>query len=249
MGRPRVIVATEDPSLAVDMMAAFDPKRYRVEHVFDSTEALLRAEVVLAHVVVLQVSELDEDLAKRCARRSHRVSLVLVSERPEVLGAADQLGARAVALPFSAVDLRTTVFESIAQAKGSRPHLKATPDRRRVLILAETAEHASVVGAVLEKDLGVECLTATDLTQAALALRGRPACVVADAALLVDGELGPAFVRYLEEFRVALVHLPPSQGVDVSEAGQAAWDVIPQLRRALQETEGNGSSGGAKQAS
>ena len=216
------------------MLAAFDPKRYRVEHVFDHTEALLRAEVVLAHVVVLQLAELDPDLAKHCGRRSTRVALVVVGASESARRPALDVGARFLLRPFTDFELRATVFESIAHAKGSNPATRPEQKRPRVLVLAETSEHASVVGAVLEKDLGVECAVATDLTQAALALRRRPDCVVADAALLVDGDLGPAFVRHLEDFGIALIHLPPSHGVDVSEAGQAAWDVMPQLRRALE---------------
>ena len=41
------------------MRAALNPKRYRVEHLFDLDEALLRAKIVLAHCLVVDTDSVD----------------------------------------------------------------------------------------------------------------------------------------------------------------------------------------------
>ncbi|MBI4699954.1 MAG: response regulator transcription factor [Deltaproteobacteria bacterium] len=241
MGRPRVILASQDPRAAVRLRAAFDPRRYRVEHAFDATEALLRAEVVLAHAVVLQADALDQALRQRCAKRSRRVALVLVSESERVATVAAKLGAGFVRQPFEPAQLCSCVQALIARAARHRqPPAPGAPEARRdggarILLLLADSVPRSVMAAVLEKELDVACESAGDVDLAIQALAAPVACLIADPQALLDHDRGVDLTERLSQRGVSLVPIAPEHYADAAAAGQAAWDIIPRLREILDE--------------
>lgn len=240
MARPRVILASEDAEAAVNMIGALNPKRYRVEHIFDLSEAMLRAELVLAHTLVVHVPQNDEATLKRCAGRSERVSLVLVSSAPEVEMFAVESGARFVSDPFGTDEFKRAVFRAVAAAHDRRGHShtrlkvpeESTPKQRVVLLTAD-AVHGSVMAAVIHRELDVVCV-ATDTAHNALRLLDdRVDCLVADPELLMTDIDGVTIARRLAREGVPVIPLATAAEIDVSTAGQVAWDIVPQVRRSL----------------
>lgn len=230
------------------MIAALNPKRYRVEHIHDVSEALLRAELVLAHAAVVHAPAPSEDIVRRCQRSVERgLALVFVSAAPEVQAMSHRLGCRFVQAPFDLNDLKRAVFRAVSEAHQKRldeEHSTSYERDRlgsslpqpapRVLLMVLDAMTGSVMAAVLSSQLGVSCETATSAAAALSMLDEAVACVIAHPELLMATADGAAVARKLARRGVPVVALGPAEEFDATLAGQAAWDIMPQVRRSLQ---------------
>jgi DNA-binding response OmpR family regulator len=248
VARPRVVIASRDADVAVKLVSTLNPRRYRVEHVFDLSEALLRAELVLAHALVVHAPRQDPELARRCAGPGERVALVFVSERAELEALAQKLGARFVPLPIHGETFQREVFQAVAQTNERRTRAAERPRTPsgthsvvRVLMLVSDPLHASVMGAVLHKELGVTCLPATTTERALAILEESVDCVVAEAELLMGDRDGVSIARKLTRRGIPLIPISPDQELDPGSAGQLAWDIVPQVRRSLVAREKGGT--------
>jgi len=248
VARPRVIIASQDPEVAVKMIASLNPKRYRVEHIFDVSEALLRAELVLAHCAVVHMAGYDERIARRCQQSVEReLALVIVSKSEKAERNARELGARFVSLPFTTNDLKRSVFRAVSHAHQLRSDQRNNPGKsapplysssnpkpiQRLLLLTNNSVTGSVMAAVMKSQLGVSCDTATSAREAMTNLEETYDCVIADPELLMVSEDGAAVARKLARRGIPVIPLAPQGEVDVTSAGQAAWDIMPQIRRSL----------------
>jgi hypothetical protein len=230
------------------MIAALNPKRYRVEHIQDVSEALLRAELVLAHAAVVHAPTASDDLERRARRSVERgLALVFVSAAPEAQAMSHRLGCRFVHAPFDLNDLKRAVFRAVSEAHQGRTDEQQSASYERdklgsaaprasprVLLMIHDTMTGSVMGAVLSSQLGVSCETATSAAAALGLLDDAVACVIAHPELLMATEDGVAVARKLARRGVPVVALGPADGFDATSAGQAAWDIMPQVRRSLQ---------------
>ncbi|MBM4358824.1 MAG: hypothetical protein FJ096_12035 [Deltaproteobacteria bacterium] len=241
MARPRVIITSPDSSVTVKLIASLNPRRYRIEHIHDRDEALLRAEFVLAHAVILHMDEFGESQAKRLdATREHGVSTLVVSSSEEVLAAARARRHRVLATPFGVMDIKRTVLEAVSEAHHERgvdaavsSRRASRPDAKRVVLLLGERAAAEIIGALLRTQLGVACDTAASPGDAIRLLARGIDCLVARTGLLLGTEDGASLARKLARRGVPVVPLTSTEDLDPGNAGQVAWALMPQIRRAL----------------
>src|SRR5690606_16478404 len=105
---------------------------------------------------------------------------------------------------------------------------------QRVLILTEAHVKGAVMSAVLKNQLQANCEVATS-ARAALRFisEERVDCVAAEIEALMGGPDGAELARALSKRGIPVIPIRQSEEVDVAEAGQTAWDIVPQMRRAL----------------
>jgi CheY-like chemotaxis protein len=224
------------------MMGSLNPKRYRVEHLHDLNEALLRAELVLAHALVIHAPSTGlppDQLIKRCQGTAERVTPVFVSGAPAVAEAAAQLGGRYLSEPFDVPSFKRAVYRAVSKTDDRRQRrhpVKRRPARqtkRRVVILTTQGTNGAVMAAVLRNQLQVVCEVATT-GRDGLDLLAQPTdCVVAEVHMLVTSEPGAALAHELARRGIPVIPLKQASTRDASDAGQAAWDIVPQVRRSL----------------
>ncbi len=243
VARPRVIIASPDANVAVKLIASLNPKRYRVEHIHDFNEGLLRAELVLAHAAVIHLEAAPPEIVKRCGQSVDRgLSIVLVSASPEVEAASLHLGGRFLPIPFQVQDCKRVVFRAVSDAHAQRSEEQPLIGRsaasssgreRRVMLLLADGECAEIMAAVVRSQLSVTCDVATSAADGIALLTRSYECVVADPELIFTSEEGASLARKLARRGLTVLPLGLSDGMDASIAGQLAWDVVPQVRRTL----------------
>jgi len=251
-----VILACKDAEAAVRMMGSLNPKRYRVEHLHDLNEALLRAELVLAHALVIHAPSTGlapEQLVKRCRGTADRVIPVFVSPTPDCADVAAQLGGRFLIEPFEVPSFKRAVYRAVSKTDERRQRRHPVKRRSvraskpRVIILTSQETNGAVMAAVLRTQLAVVCEVATT-GRGALDLLVDPAdCVVAEVHLLLTSEPGAAFAHELARGGIPVIPLKDNGRQDAAEAGQAAWGIVPQVRRSLTAREQSGRARPAKQ--
>ena len=242
MARPRVILACKDAEAAVKMIGSLNPKRYRVEHLQDLNEALLRAELVLAHALVIHAPSAGvppSQLLKRCRGTAERVTPVFVSPSPELSEIATQLGGRYLDEPFEVPSFKRAVYRAVSKTEDRRqrkhPRTRRLRKRpaRRVLILTTQGVNGAVMAAVLRNQLDVVCEVATSGRDALTLLADSTDCVVAEVHMLITTEPGAVVAHELARRGIPMIPLKERAARDPAEAGQAAWDIVPQVRRSL----------------
>ena len=222
------------------MIAALNPKRYRVEHIFDLSEAMLRAKIVLAHALVVHADEVQRESLEAVRTIADRLTPVLVSSDESLQGLAMELDGRFVAEPFEVHAFKRAVYRAVSKTQerrhshaqgNSAPEARAT---QRIILLYGHRNNGSVMAAVLRNQLGAECEVTITAHEALMVLEEeRVDCVVADADLLMATSDGARVAQELARRGIPVVPLPNRGDLDVSSAGQAAWDVAPRVRRSL----------------
>ncbi len=240
VGRPRVILASSDAEAAVRMIGALNPKRYRVEHIYDVNEALLRARIVLAHAIVVHGDELSASILRDTSNIAPRVTPVFVARSPSMQDVADRMEARFVSEPLDVPTFKRAVYRAVSKSQDrrhrSRNGMGGAPERPLVLLLHENQVEAAVMAAVLRTQLNATCEVATSARDALKRISDEDtdvACVLADPALLMGTSDGATIAHNLARIGVPVVPLNHVGELDVSSAGQIAWDIAPQLRRSM----------------
>ncbi len=255
MARPRVILACNNAEAAVRMMGSLNPKRYRVEHLHDLNEALLRAELVLAHALVIHAPSTGlspDQLFKRCRGTAERVTPVFVSPGQDCVDVATRLGGRFLAEPFEVPGFKRAVYRAVSKTDERRQRRHPVKRRsvqlakRRVIILTSQEVNGAVMAAVLRNQLAVVCEVATTGRGAQDLLVDTTDCVVAEVHMLLTSEAGAGFAKELARQGVPVIPLKESVSRDASDAGQAAWAIVPQVRRSLtaRESSAEGAAAG-----
>jgi hypothetical protein len=231
-----VLIASDDATTAVRMLKALNPRRYRVEHIFDLNEAMLRAELVLAHALVIHAPSLTSDLARRCARGSGRLAWIFVSPAPGVETLARGVGGLFVSQPFETDDFKRAVFRGVTttheRRTGERPESRE-PLSERVLLLLPDSASASVVAAVITRELSVRCDWVPSAEAAVPLLSADVNCVVVEAELLFGSEAGSALATELAQRGISILSVKSDRADAVDNAGQLAWELLPRLRVSL----------------
>jgi len=231
-----VLIASDDATTAVRMLKALNPRRYRVEHIFDLNEAMLRAELVLAHALVIHAPSLTPDLARRCAHGSDRLAWVFVSPAPGVETLARGVGALFVSQPFETDDFKRAVYRGVTKTHerrtGERPE-PLEPLSEQILLLLSDSASASVVAAVITRELSVKCDWITSAEAALPLLNADVNCVVVEAELLFGSAAGSALAAELAQRGISILSVRSEGGDDVDNAGQLAWELLPRLRVSL----------------
>jgi CheY-like chemotaxis protein len=230
------------------MIAALNPKRYRVEHIHDVSEALLRARIVLAHAIVLHGDQPDESVLRDVSNIAKRVTPVFVSRSPRMREMADQLDARYVPEPLDVPTFKRAIYRAVSKTQDrrhrSRTGMSSERERPLVLLLHQNQVEAAVMAAVLRTQLGATCEVATsardaldkiiDSAPGGASEKSPPiACLLADPELLMSTSEGATIARSLARAGVPVVPLNHLGELDVSAAGQIAWDIAPQVRRSM----------------
>jgi len=224
------------------MIAALNPKRYRVEHIFDLAEAVLRAKIVLAHSIVVHLDSVSTEAARDIETIADRCTPVVVSSDPTTRPIADRLQGRFVAEPFDVHIFKRAVYRAVSKTQErrqrggrKRPLVADSQTRRpqRVALLHGSHVQAAVMAAVLRNQLGTACDTASTPAEVLAMLDEEVDCVVADPELLLATPEGAQVAQQLARRGVPVVPLPSREELDVSSAGQAAWDIAPHVRRSL----------------
>jgi hypothetical protein len=231
-----VLIASDDATTAVRMIKALNPRRYRVEHIFDLNEAMLRAELVLAHALVIHAPSLTPELARRCARGSDRLAWLFVSPSPGVETLARGVGALFVSQPFEADDFKRAVFRGVTttheRRTGKWPE-PLEPASERIILLLPHAASASVISAVITGELSVKCDWAPSAEAAIPLLNEDVNCVVVAAALLFGSPAGSRLAAQLAQRGISILSVNADQADAVDDAGQLAWELLPRLRLSL----------------
>lgn len=222
------------------MVSSLNPRRYRVEHIHDLSEAALRAEIVLAHALVIHSTDPDEALGRQCASAAERLGIVLVSSSPHANDVALSLGGRWVQEPFDVPELKRAVYRAVSKTEDRRHRARLAPrsshlqSLQRVLIITEAHVKGAVMSAVLRNQLSVTCDVATNTHDALRYLADDEVhCVAAEIETLMSGPDGAELARALSTRGIPVIPIKPSEELDVADAGQAAWDIVPQVRRSL----------------
>jgi hypothetical protein len=251
VARPRVIIASPEAGVTVRLVASLNPKRYRIEHLHDASEALLRAEFVIAHAVVLHVSELDDQLRRRLeSARVHGVGLVLVGDSDEVEKLADEVDAHHLRTTFTVPEVKRRVLDAVSDAhleRSSEPSLPSRRDMRtvvrRVLLVLEEREAAEVMAALIRGQLSVACDVACSIDAALDDLERGFDCVVSRPGQLLGSAAGAELARKLARRGIPVVPIPAAEELEASTAGQLAWSLVPQIRRTLTARERRAADG------
>jgi hypothetical protein len=234
-----VIIASSDAEAAVRMIAALNPKRYRVEHIFDLNEALLRAKIVLAHCLVVHIEGVDSTALTDVKQIAERCTPVMVSGDPSIRALAERLGGRFVGEPFEVHTFKRAVYRAVSKTQDKshkvRGKIRDSGPRQvqRIALLYGKHAQAAVMAAVLRNQLGVSCDVATTPRDVLTMLESGLDCLVADPNLLMFTEDGAALASMLAQRGVPVIPLAGHAQHDVSSAGQAAWDISPHVRRTL----------------
>lgn len=225
------------------MIAALNPKRYRVEHIFDIAEAVLRAKIVLAHAIVVHIDSVTEEACKDIDAIAERCTAVIVSSDPSHRKLAEGLSGRFVTEPFDVHMFKRAVYRAVSRTQERRHHggrsahatIADSQTRRpqRIALLHGSQVQAAVMAAVLRNQLGASCDTASTPSEVLAMLDEDVDCVVADPELLLATPEGAQVAQQLARRGVPVVPLPSREELDVSSAGQAAWDIAPHVRRSL----------------
>lgn len=242
LGRPRVVIAANAPEIAVAIISALNPKRYRVEHMLDWNEAILRAELVLAHAIVLHEPELSESFLRRCDQTIDRsISLVFVSESEATLRIARKLQAEVISLPIHRSKVKRTIHQAVAAAytmrndpkPSTRRYVSATHPLQKVMILLESEVQSEVFSSVLKSRMRVACSPCYNHEEALGKLdEGFDCCIVQSQSLMLSAQ-GAYLAQQLAKKGIPVLLLRMPRQADVSAVGQCAWDIMPQLRRVL----------------
>jgi hypothetical protein len=91
----------------------------------------------------------------------------------------------------------------------------------------------AVMGAVLQDQLSVRCDVATTAGDALSLMQAHVDAMVAEPELLMEDPDGAALARKLTRRGIPVIPIKQHDELDVAEAGQTAWDIVPQLRRSL----------------
>ena len=243
VARPRVIIAAQDAKVAVKIISALNPKRYRVEHLLDWSEALLRADLVLAHTVVIHAPKMSSDLMRRCEQSAERaMTMVFLSDDAELAKAVEQFDGRVESFPIHRATLKRTVFRAVADAHALRgesgkqqlPRRQSgTLPLQRIMVLMPDATHAEIMAAVLRSRLRVSCPIATSAAAALEMLEEELDCILATPPLLMMSSAGARLAQQLAKMGTPVLPLQVPVSLDVTTAGEIAWDLIPRLRRTL----------------
>lgn len=242
VARPRVIITSPDANVTVKLIASLNPRRYRIEHIHDLSEALLRAELVLAHAAVVHLDEVDDAIQKRLQRAiEHGLSLVLVSHSASAAHAAAAIGAHHLRQPFEVHEVKRKVLDAVSEAHAQRGGDAVVSSRRdsrpqphqRVLLLVAEPEAGEIMASLLRGQLGVDCSSVRDTQEAVGELERGFDCLVARPGLLLGDAHGATLARKLARRGVAVVPLGAGEALDSSSAGQVAWELVPQIRRSL----------------
>lgn len=222
------------------MIAALNPKRYRVEHIHDVNEALLRARIVLAHALVIHGDRLDGSVLRDVTSIAQRVTPVFVSRSPRMLEMAERLDARYVSEPIDVPTFKRAIYRAVSKTQDRRHRSRdgAAGDEARplVLLLHQNQVEAAVMAAVLRSQLGATCEVATSARDALDKINDQRvpiACLLADPELLMSTSEGATIAKNLARAGVPVVPLNHLGELDVSAAGQIAWDIAPQVRRSM----------------
>lgn len=221
------------------MMDALNPRRYRVEHIFDLSEAVLRANFVLAHALVIHPPSFAPEVLRRVAAgpTANRLTTVVVSPTATDVAYAESLGARFVSDPFDVPTFKRAVYRAVSKTQERRQSADlptGTRRRARVLLLHPDPPVGSVMVAVLQSQLA----TTVDLVRHARGALERVSprldCVVAGPTTFRASSDGAQLARRLAALGVPVVPLPGAhpQGGELDPA-RLAWDVAPQVRRSL----------------
>ena len=227
------------------MIRALNPKRYRVEHIFDLSEALLRAKIVLAHAIVLHPdgfgSLLSQNVVKEFGQLLFRCTPVVVSSEDRHRGLALELEARFVEEPFEVPAFKRAVYRAVSKTEDRRQRRRRqTPSgaRRigRVILLNPDGNEGALMSAVLENELQatVEVVTSP---RAALPHLEQADCIIAPPKSLLSTPVGAQLAQEMARLGIPLVPLPVNADGDPSRAGQLAWEIAPNVRRSLQARE------------
>ncbi len=238
------------------LVDALNPKRYRVEHVHDACEALLRAEVVLAHAVLAFAPELPSQLEARIREAVARgIAVVVATEPTSAAAQARELGAAVLRWPASTEEIKRAVARAVEAANSARERAllprsaraltvgasgEVAVERPRVLVMMRDRESALVVAAVLESAVKVACDVDSSPRAAMARFPAAYACALVEPELLVGAAHGGLLGRELAQRGVPVIplHLPPELDADVAGAAQVAWAVVPQLRQSLRARRG-----------
>ncbi len=224
------------------MIAALNPKRYRVEHIFDLSEALLRAKIVLAHALVVHPDSVDAQALADVEHIAERCTPVIVSDDHGLRDFADRLGGRFVSEPLEVHTFKRAVYRAVSRTQEQRQRARGQRDSgprdmQRVVMLHSRTSQAAIMAAVLRNQVGAGCEAASSPRDVLLLLddihRGGVDCVVADPALLMNTEDGAQLARALARRGIPVIPLNGVDQLDVSSAGQVAWDIAPHVRRTL----------------
>ena len=216
------------------MRAALNPKRYRVEHLFDLDEALLRAKIVLAHCLVVHTDSVDALAIGKVGSISERCTPVLVSCDEQKQELAQELGGQFVDDQFDTYTFKRAVYRAVAKTHKERLQTQQWGLRNLRGIVLLCADHArgSVIAAVLCNQLSATCKVATSPREVLSSLEEID-CVVADTSLLMTSQEGADLAAELARLGVPVVPLADHDDLDASSAGQTAWDIAPYVRRTL----------------
>lgn len=247
MARPRVILACDSAEAAIQLGSSLDERRYRVENSFDLSEALLRAQLVMAHTVVVHAPHPDMELQRRLAAvPANRFTVLVVSPDRRGLDVARAVGAAFLREPYEQEELRSAVFATVARARDVRrqQHVRRAPSPsgarapQRVLILSHNLAALPTISAVLHSQLGTSCVPAASVEEALARIEEAEIdCVVADPAVLCVRGAGAQLARRLVRESVSVVALGPHHDTDDSAAAEVAWQLVPQVRRAMEARE------------
>lgn len=220
------------------MIDALNPKRYRVEHIFDLSEALLRANFVLAHALVIHPESFDEDVLQEATQACQRLTPLVVSSDLTQESYAAALGARFVLDPFEIPTFKRAVYRAVSKTQERRQQLPADPPTRvrrvaRVLLLHRSRSEGNLMVAVLKNQLSTSVDLVTNPADALEMITPRLDCMVTPPSAIVATAEGAELARRLAQLGVPLVPLEGLDRVDPSDAAQLAWDVAPRIRRSL----------------
>lgn len=241
-----ILLAIDDVELAIELTCAFEHTGHQVEHVFDVTEALLRAKDTVPDALVVDIGgpRVDQEPIRQWA--SNGVApLVLTSTTWSAEQIARRLGAayfvrpdRTAAPPGKAwisglIDV--TEAEIVARmgkthSQGQRSGMRAAAPT--VLVAARRTNAREIVSSFVRSQLGLRCITASDASTSILALDGRVKAVLLDCDLL-SGDAANALLQEMNEQSLPIILLRLGANDDDGAVGRAAWEAIPPLRDAL----------------
>lgn len=242
MARPRVLIATPHAPVAVTMTTALEARGYRVSHVFDRSVAAARAEIELDDALVMQLDEGTPRQLESYVAQCPRVGLVFVSACPRVTTAAALMQLGVVPQPYTSTELVRAVQRAVAWSHPRKRHsspgagqLSGTHRIDHVLVIASDASAGEVVAGLIRHSLGIRCTAVRDLDEARQSMAQPVVAVLAAPDCLLPDAGGAAFVRELVAAQIPLLPLETDGDRSDAALAAAAWKIIPELRRALDD--------------
>jgi hypothetical protein len=225
------------------MIAALNPKRYRVEHIFDLSEAILRAKIVLAHALVVHPDSVDGQALGDIEHIADRCTPVIVSPDASMHDLVSAYGGRYVSEPFDVHTFKRAVYRAVSRTQDQRQRARGQAQSgmrevQRVVMLHARKSQAAIMAAVLRNQVGASCEAASAPREVLLMLddpsfEAAVDCLVADPTLLMSSADGAALAHELACRGIPVIPLSGVDQLDVSSAGQVAWDIAPHVRRTL----------------